>query len=442
MKNLSLAAKGRRQMPTLAEHDMLVNENSIRHEIHFPAPDNASRLDILRHHITTRNFFAFLLSKPLVGLTLYQALTDLHERLYFYMTPDVDCTEIMIRYVTKNGLHKVTNDPAAAAGLLSWSEKNDVVWPEGWREAFVHCIGMYNNLRGLPELSDVSHGSRALLELSHLELQARIEECQYRFSAFNFDDLWLTSIPPSSLPHRSFDNFREFLRRYYERAYKGWPPASSLGSGDHWLTRELTQRLQSDFACLYEYFVDRRRLWNKSSEKSPDDDILSLTKIFLLFDKKHEYPHIPHPYPLLPNLTAEIFEGKQPKSGLFSSKARTTEKKVVHACTEASNATRLQAEVTNNSLLVAFLRFQKFDLVTEMNPREVRQGRWILLYGILQVLSTLSVDTPGLWFKDVPYFLNARLSGHPPWRSEAEEVSEEANPKLGYCWTVPKNWKP
>lgn len=441
MKNLSLAAKDRRQMPTLEETDMPVNENSIRHELHFPAPDSSSRLDILRHHITTRNFFAFLLSKPLVGLTLYQALTDLHERLYLYMPPYVDCTEIMMRYVTKNGLHNVSNDPAAAAGLLSWSEKNDVTWQEGWREAFLHCVGMYGSLRELPELRDVSHTSQALLERSHLELQARIEDCEYRFSAFNFDDLWLTSMSPSSLPRRSFDHFRHFLRQYYERAYKGWPPADSLGSGGHWLTRELIQRLQSDLGCLYEHLVDRRRLWDKKLENSPDEDF-SLTRIFLFFDKKHKYPHIPHPYPLLPNSAVEVFERKQPKSGLFSSKARTMEKRVIHACAEASNATSLQAGIINNSLLTAFLRFEKSDLVSEINPQEVRQGRWILLYGILQVLSTLSVDTPGLWFKNVTYFLNSRFSGNPPWRPEAEEVLEEANPKLGYCWTVPKEWKP
>lgn len=445
MNNSSLAAKGRRQMPILSENCTPVGENSIRHEIHFPAPENASHSDIIRHHITTRNFFALLLSKPLVGLTYYQALTDLHERLRLYMPQEVNCSQMIIRHLVKGDLHNVSNDPAAAAGLLAWSESTEVKWQEGWRDAFVHCVGMYNEIQDLPETRDIEVASRALLDRSRLDLKSRIEECEYRLSAFNFDDIWLTSVSQSALPRRSFDRFRHFIRQYYERAYKGWPPGETHGSDNLWLTRKLVQRFQSDFGCLYEYYVDRTRSWDKTAEKSLDlkssGDDFSLTKLLLFFDKKHEYPHMPYPYPLLPASAASLVEGKQPKPGLFSTKARAMERKVINASAEASNFCNLPPETTTNSFLEAFIRFEKSDLISEKNPREIRQGRWILLYGILQVLSTLSVDTPRLWFKDVPYFVNPHLKGNPPWRCETEKVLEEANQKLDYCWTVPNSWK-
>ena len=449
MKKLNMTAKRCRGLPTLSENGAPVGEVSIRHEIHFPAPDNASRPEILRHHITTRNFVALLLGKPLVGLTYYQALTDLHGRLMLYMPQEVDCAQLLIRYLFRNHLHNVSNDPIAAAGLLAWSENIEVKWQEGWREAFVHCVGMYPDLRGLSEARDICHASRTMLERSHLELQARIEACESRLLAFNFDDMWLASASQATLPRRSFDRLRHFLRQYYEREHKHWPPAAAHKSHDRWLTRELVQGLQSDFVSLYDYFVDRNRCWDKVAEhdlrqkrdaKGPEEDT-SLTKLFLFFDKKHNYPHIPYPYPLLPASAADIFDGKPSKQSIFTSKSKTTEKRVIHACAESSNSLLVGPEVANKSLVEAFVRFEKTDLVSEANPREVRQGRWILLYGILQLLATISVDTPGLWFKDTPYFMNPHFKGNPPWRLEAEKVLEEANSTLSHCWNIPKTWK-
>ena len=272
MKNHNLISTGRQGLPTLSEDANYSSENPIRHEIHFPAPDDASRMEILRHHITTRNLFAFRLGRPLVGLTYYQALTDLHERLLAYMPQDVDCAKLNIRYLVSGSLHNVANNPAAGAGLFAWTESSGIRWLEGWREAFVHCVGMYDRLRGLPEARDISHASRMLLERLHVELQARIEACEARLSAFNFDDIWLTSAWPSTLPYRAFDRLRHFLIHYYQKAYKCWPPAVH-GSNDRWLTRELVQRLQTDFGILYDLYVDRRRGWDKDIGTKTRGDI-------------------------------------------------------------------------------------------------------------------------------------------------------------------------
>ena len=266
MKNLSMAAKGRRELPTLSEQGNTWNDNPIRHEIHFPAPDNASHSEIIRHHTTTRNLLALLLDKPLVGLTYYQALLDLHDRLNLYMPQEVNCAQLEIGYLITNKLHNVTNDPAAAAGLLAWSESVEIRWQDGWREAFVHCVGMYTDLRGLPEARDISNVSWKMLERSHLKLQGRIEVCESRLSSFNFDDIWLNPASHANLPRQSFDHLRCFLRQYYERVYKSWPPKATYGGNDRWLTRELVQRLQSDFGSLYDYFVDRDWCWDKSAE--------------------------------------------------------------------------------------------------------------------------------------------------------------------------------
>ncbi|KAL8964850.1 MAG: hypothetical protein Q9183_004177 [Haloplaca sp. 2 TL-2023] len=447
MKNLILVSNGRQGLPTLSEDGLGSNENPVRHEIHFPAPDDASRIEILRHHITTRNLFAFRLDKPLVGLTYYQAIMDLHGRLLTYMPTEVDYTSLLIQYLKGRNLHNVANDPAAGAGLLAWTESSGVRWLEGWREAFVHCVGMYDDLRSLPEIRDVSHASRTLLEHCHAELQARIEACEARLSAFDFDDAWITPAWTSTLPRRAFDRLRQFLRHYYEKTYKCWPP-SARGSNNRWLTRELVRRLQTDFGSLYDYFVDRHRGWDRDSDvetrgdrymTSLDGD-LSFAEALMAVNHKLKCPLIPYPYPHLPAPTAELPQGKPSKPSIFSTKAKTMEKRIIHAYLEASNALIAGAAITSNGLVEAFLRFEKTDLVSEGNPRETRQGRWVLLYGILQVLATMSVDTPGLNFKDVPYFLNPRLEACPPWHLNDGQTLATASPIISHCWTAPKTW--
>lgn len=448
---------GRRAPSSSSEISNPGNEAQIRHEIHFPAPDGASRIEILRHHITTRNFFALLLNKPLVGLTFYQALIDLHERLVVLMPRESNCTDVVRAFLMRNCLHNVCNDPAAAAGLLAYSEDDEVKWPEGWREGFVHCSGMYTKLRELPELRDISHVSRTLLERSHLELQATIQVAEDRLSAFNFDDMWPshTTQPPAA--RATFEHFRHFLLQYYEKAYKTWPPRGTQNNDGNWLTRTVVCHLQRDFGALYDYYVDRDVVWAEIKELSEryrvmvrkrngavvkiNNDGLDLAKLFVHFDHKHKHPHIPQPYPLLPSSIPVGDTGKaQQKQSLFTSKTKALEKQIIHAYSVASNALLLGPDVATNSLVEAFQRFEKTDHLGQTDPRDARKGRWILLFGILQVLSHVSADTPDLWFKDdVSYFLMPRLKGTPPWVVGPEKLFEEAAPAASHCWRVAKS---
>ena len=449
----------RRVTPSSLDISKPEHDAQIRHEIHFPAPDGASRTEILRHHITTRNFFALLSNKPLVGLTFYQALIDLHERLLMVLPRESNCAKVMMDFLMRNGLHNICNDPAAAAGLLAYSQDDEVQWPEGWREGFVHCSGMYTKLRELPEIRDINPVSRTLLEHSHLELQARIQVVEDRLSSFNFDDMWSLYTNQRPAARASFEHFRGFLVQFYERAYKIWPPRGAQTGDGSWLTRTLVCRLQDDFGALYDYYVDRNVVWAETKEPGErhrvmmrkkngtfnriNNDGLDLAKLFVHFDHKHKFPHIPHPYPLLPDsMPVGDPKNAQPKQSLFTSKAKAIEKHIIHSYAIASNALLVGPKVATNSLVEAFQRFEKTDHIGETDPRDARKGRWIFLFGILQVLSHVSVDTPDLWFtNDVPYFLMPRLKGNPPWAMEAENVFQEASPTASHCWRVSKsNW--
>lgn len=97
---------------------------------------------------------------------------------------------------------------------------------------------------------------------------------------------------------------------------------------------------------------------------------------------------------------------------------------------------------TANKLLRAFQSMECNALLGDVTPQEARIGRWILLYGALQVLSLLSVDITGLRHTvGVDYFLCASLRGCPPWKDGRLPISmTEASQNRSYCWESPESW--
>ena len=76
-----------------------------------------------------------------------------------------------------------------------------------------------------------------------------------------------------------------------------------------------------------------------------------------------------------------------------------------------------------------------------MTPREARLGRWVLLYGILQILSTLSVDAQGLKHTEgVRYFLCTDLKRCPDWVTDGQPSFFEPTQQRSWCWQ--RSWDP
>ncbi|KAI9730292.1 MAG: hypothetical protein M1818_008195 [Claussenomyces sp. TS43310] len=432
------------------------------YELYLPPPPNPTRIEAVRHNVATRNVFALLYQASLVGLNFLQALHDLQRRLEQYMPPDTDSAGLIIDYVAARGLDDVRNDPSAAAELLVWSEKEDVRWHRGWREAFIHCVGMQNKLDSIAEYRQVSTFTRALLERASLEVQVRTNLVEELLKEFNFGIMWptiaATSVPP---PERAaFQRLQFFLRGYYEAAHGSWPVRKSK-ERESWLTRSIVQGLQEDFGALYDCLVDRDVVWDCSEERSSrkwviqhrksnksvlvDTDSLPMTDMLIGFDNSHQYPHIPHPYPLVP----EAMPALVPKENLFKASKKQVglvvedhmaKRKAALAYTEATNVYMLGSDLKPNAFVDAFLRFEKEDKIGVTDPAVARQGRWVLIYGILQVLASISVDTPGMTYTtDVEYHLNPKMRGTPPWKGPRKQVVE-ATHEGSHCWQAPLTW--
>ncbi|KAF7553948.1 hypothetical protein G7Z17_g3287 [Cylindrodendrum hubeiense] len=459
--------------PPISEEASLRDEleGQISYEMYFPPPANLSRPDQLRHQITTRNVFAVLYHASLVGMSLYQALSDLHTRLDSYMPPDNDNVAQIVKYLSVRGIDDVRSDPATAVSLLAWAEGPDVRWEDGWRESFTHCAGMDNELERCPDFKHTTPIARALLERATLETQLRVQAAEERLSEFSYGDMWAAAGHAANGPARgAADRLQEMLQSHYTKTYGSWPPvphASSRpgssreedgdGSEEMWLTRTLAMSLQRDFGALYDYLVDRDIVWDVSEARSgrkwmmasesgnmgfdADSPDTPMTDMLIEFDNKLRFPHVPHPYPLIPeSIPPSITTPTAKEGGLFKygkrpdaasnsgagSRAGAMERRVQLAYTESTNIYALGSDFVQSDLVDAFVRFEKSDRVGEVDPAAARRGRWVLLYGVLQTLASVSVDDARVRYHEgVSYHLNPRLKGTriPPWKRGGRQRS-------------------
>ncbi|KAK2030327.1 hypothetical protein LX32DRAFT_586935 [Colletotrichum zoysiae] len=466
------ARAGAQQPTPPVSEDLAEADGQISYEMYFPTPANMSKTDQLRSHITTRNVFALLYHASLVGLSLHQALSDLHMRLDAYMPPDSDNVGMILNYLSARGIDDVRNDPETSVSLLAWSEGSAVRWEEGWRESFLHCAGMYGQLEQCADFKELTPITRALLERACLETQLRVQAAEERLSEFQYGDMWPAS-GVSAPAKAAADRLQRFLLNHYARAYGAWPPPQTTGpladsdGQDMWLTRDVAQALQRDFGALYDYLVNRDIVWDMSEARSgrkwmmqsekdkgfdADDADLPMTDMLVEYDNKLRFPHIPHPYPLVPESIHPAPAAKETsifkkKSGAGAAgpnnggRAGALERRVQLAYTEATNIYVLGSDFTQSDLIDAFVKFEKGDGVGEVDPAVARRGRWVLIYGVLQTLASVSVDAPYVRYRDdVPYHLSPRLKGTrvPPWKGSS--TLDEASHELSHCWVVQHTW--
>lgn len=432
-------------------------DGQVSYELFFPPPAHLTRTDAIRHQVGTRNVLAILFQASFVGINFVQALRDVQDRLEDYMPSSVDVPSVIIEYIIGRGLDDMRENPSLAAAILAWSEGESIRWQEAWRESFVHCVGMYSKVETSPDYRFITPITRALLERASLEMQVRIHTCETVLYDLDFGDMFDMIRPRPSTARKAFDSLRTFFIQYYQKAYGTWPPPTGADE-EQWFTRRHVQRLQEDFGALYNYLVNRDVTWECSEASAgrkwnmvhsgkrlfdADTPDLPLTDVLIAFDNKHSYPHIPHPYPLVPQPGTVKRPRETPSK--VSKKApkqiddRMAERRAALAYTESTNIYILGSDFVSNDMVDQFVKLEKADLAAGSDPFESRRGRWVLIYGILQTLATVSVDMPNLHYVDVPYHLSANLRGTPPWNG-APDNSEGSEHTGSYCWTIPDTW--
>jgi hypothetical protein len=460
MRSVQPTRQGHHYTPPVSDGGTTVYEGydgQISYEINFPTPINQSPMENMRYNITTRNVFAMLCGASLVGFNVYQALNDLVERLRSYYSEDVDVAHMVIEWISSRGFDDVRNNPSMAAGLLAWSESDGVRWENGWREAFVHCCGMYNQVEATPEYKHVPHFSKQLVSRGDLKMSIRVQLCEERLAGFDFQEDW-PEMQEYSPSRAAFLRLQKFFVLFYRSSYGSWPPPTPEGH-DQWLHRPLAQKLHRDFAALYDYFVNRDIVWYGSEERSgrkwnlvnpadvsfqADTSDCLFTDLIVAFDNKRKFPHIPQPYPLVPEALPKRSESKEnllkTKKSNTPQEERNAERLAALAYTESTNIYLLGSDYVNNDLVDAFIKFERGDRAGDANPYAARRGRWVLIYYVLQTLATVSVDAANIRYThDVMYHISPGMAGTPPWNA-AKKIVDEANHYRSHCWLIPATW--
>ncbi|KAF1824439.1 uncharacterized protein K489DRAFT_292754, partial [Dissoconium aciculare CBS 342.82] len=106
-----------------------------------PPPVHASRDECHAYNLTTRNYFAFLMARPLVGTQLSTTLTDLWRRIQLWSP---NASSELYEYCRAQGYTDVTGNPRLAVAMLALA--TEARWQAVWVDAFAHCVGMQSQL--------------------------------------------------------------------------------------------------------------------------------------------------------------------------------------------------------------------------------------------------------------------------------------------------------
>lgn len=113
-------------------------------ELYIPAPSTADREQAFLYHTATRNFFAWVFGKPLVGLHLGCALVALLNSMNEFRFQGADNVQAIMDYMDEEGYADIRNLPDHALAILFFAEHFQ--FKDLWTDAIVHCCGMNERL--------------------------------------------------------------------------------------------------------------------------------------------------------------------------------------------------------------------------------------------------------------------------------------------------------
>ncbi|RAL62205.1 hypothetical protein DID88_002689 [Monilinia fructigena] len=287
-----------------------------------------------------------------------------------------------------------------------------------------------------------------MLDKASVEISTKVACCEGLLANFDYESYWPESSSFQGVSSReAFVRLQGFFRDYYSYLFETWPPTAPVSKNvDGWLSRIIVKTLAADFFALYDYLVDRQVIWSNSAEMnsrrtilvrpgslqfSPNTDECEFTSLIERFDNHHNFPSIPHPYPKLPDYSPPTRGKSTPLEA----------RRCALSYTEATNIFILGDDYVSNDLVENYMQWEKTDRIGECDPRSARRARWVLIYFILQTLSTLVIDTPALAYSDeVEYFLSGKVEQQPLWIDD-KFLKLPAQHSRSHCWTVPSTWK-
>jgi hypothetical protein len=119
-----------------------------QYELYIPAPAQFERSQAFLYHTATRNFFAWIFGKSLVGNHLGGALVALLNSMNEFRDMGEDNIQSIMTYMAEEGYGDMRDQPDHALGILFFAEH--FKFRDLWIDAFAHCTGMNEQLGASP----------------------------------------------------------------------------------------------------------------------------------------------------------------------------------------------------------------------------------------------------------------------------------------------------
>lgn len=133
------------QKPNLRELMRWSKKHTTRKiELYIPPPPTTDKTQAFNYHLATRNFFAWVFRRSMVGYSLGGALIGLLHSMHEFRSGVDDNVSDMMEYFDEEGYLDMANQPNHALAILQLAECFQM--KELYIRAFAHCVGMSENL--------------------------------------------------------------------------------------------------------------------------------------------------------------------------------------------------------------------------------------------------------------------------------------------------------
>lgn len=393
-------------------------------ELFIPAPEILDGQDPSIWHVTMRNFFAFLCDRPVVGASLTRTLLDLHRRITRIRPNSPDNNRDFFVYLNKMGYLDFNFCPDYALASLQIAEQFEV--SDLWVDAFTHCVGMSNILVMSSEYETASPSAKVAITKASMEVDIFLGRVTKALSNFLEDALSPSRLGLGQDARVHLDRFRSFLHSFYVEKFGYWPPSTKER-----FPKALFKSMYFDFRDLYDLLSDSGSS-DSLMDQRPATGGICVTQNISAFNKRHKFDPLPHSMPLLPEPlgTSDTRSQRSGRLGavLGSQQHKGADSHFVQATLfEALNKQNLK--LFSSPLVRAYLHFEKQwsqrrDI--KISVAESRKVRWILIYGVLQMLiSVLRAPREVRDIEGPTYPLCSPKPVSPPWIEARVQVTTQ-----------------
>lgn len=422
-----------------------------RYDLYIPPPPTAEGEQQLLCRTATRNFFAWICGKPLVGESLGQALVGLLNNMSEYRGLNVDNVEDILDYMEEGGYADFGSSPVHTLATLHFAEHFQ--FEHLYIDAFAHAVGMHDEIIQSPEYKVrsritnsgsqtartntsqcISPTTRSILDRAYSELQSRLSSTSASLSTFLTDELSPTHLGLTSASRTHLDRFRSFLTTYWITALGSYPPPPSSSPG---FSNQVLLRMRTEFKDLYAYLVDESFTASDCSPAAAQGGVCVLQSV-QAFDARLGYESFLHPLPLLPISSSDASRPVNNRTHSLSLRSPTlartfswsrpaspkADSRLLALSTVAKASNHHKPTLLDAPLVKAYRDFEtesilsaKEDKRTRVSAAAARKVRWILIYATLQTLRSATDILPAVRTPlTVPYHLSATLP-RLPWQS-------------------------